>query len=88
MGLGDNRSLANLEENPYAVFFTVEGAPVGMQTPGWRLYLKVKDIQRQGPVLEAIREAIAKAVGEAAAQMIHAGVVFEVTEVRSLMDAK
>jgi predicted pyridoxine 5'-phosphate oxidase superfamily flavin-nucleotide-binding protein len=85
MGLGANRSLANLEQNPQAVFFTVEQAPVGMGTPGWRLYLQARDIQRQGPVLDAVREAIAKAAGPQAAQMIQAGVVFTVTEVRPLL---
>jgi len=85
MGLAGNRSLKNLEENPYAVFFTIEKAPVDFQTPGWRLYLKVREIQREGAVLDAIREAIAKFVSPDAAKMIQAGVVFEVNEIRPLM---
>ncbi len=86
MGLMENLSLANLEQNPLAVFFTVESAPVGFQTPGWRLYLKAKEIQRQGAVLDAVKEAIGKVAGPQAAQMIKAGVVFEVTRVRSLTE--
>jgi hypothetical protein len=85
MGLGENRSLANLEQNPLAVFFTVEKAPVDFQTPGYRLYLKARDIQRQGPILDAVREAIAALAGADAAKMMKAGVVFEVTEVRPLV---
>lgn len=86
MGLSGNRSLANLEANPYAVFFTVEEAPVGFDTPGWRLYLEVKEIVREGPLLAQVREAIAAAAGEAAAAMIQAGVRFEVIETRPLVD--
>jgi len=85
MGLMANRSLKNLEQNPHAVFFAVEQAPVQFTTPGWRLYLKVKEIQKQGPVLEAVRQAIAAKAGQKAADMIQAGVVFEVTEVRALV---
>jgi hypothetical protein len=86
MGMMANRSLANLEQNPLAVFFTVEKAPVDFQTPGYRLYLKVKEIQKQGPMLDGIREAIAAKAGADAAKAIQAGVVFEVTSVRGLVD--
>lgn len=85
MGLGENRTLANLEQNPLAVFFIVEKAPVDFQTPGFRLYLKARDIQRQGPILDAVRQAIAAVAGPEAAKMMQAGVVFEVTEVRGLV---
>jgi len=45
MGLGSNRTLKNLEENPLAVFFCVSEGPVTFKTPGCRLYLKVREIQ-------------------------------------------
>ena len=86
VGLGNNRSLANLEQNPLAAFFMVEKAPVEFTTPGFRLYLKVSEIQRQGPVLDGIRQAIAAKAGEKASQMIQAGVVFQVTDIRPLVD--
>jgi hypothetical protein len=86
MGLGENRSLKNLMENPHAAYFTVETSPVSIQTPGWRLYLTVKEIQRQGPVVDGVKKAIADAAGEAAAAMIVAGVVLTVDEVRPLVD--
>jgi hypothetical protein len=86
MGLGSNRTLKNLEENPQAVFFCVTESPVTFKTPGYRLYLKVREIQKEGPVLDGVKEAIAKHAGPEAAKMIVAGVVFDVTEVRPLVD--
>jgi hypothetical protein len=85
MGLAENRTLKNLESNPQAVFFCVEDTPVSFQTKGYRLYLKVKDMQRQGPVLDSIREMIAEKAGPQAAQMISAGITFEVIDVRPLL---
>lgn len=84
MGLGNNRTLKNLEENPLAVFFCVEESPVSFKTPGCRLDLKVREIQREGSLYEGVRDAIAKGAGPKAAEMIVAGVSFEVTDVRPL----
>ncbi len=86
MGLGSNRTLKNLEENPLAVFFCVAEGPVTFKTPGYRLYLKVREIQKEGSVLDGVKEAIAKHAGPEAAKMIAAGVVFDITEVRPLVD--
>ncbi len=86
MGLGSNRTLKNLEENSLAVFFYVSEGHVSFKTPGYRLYLKVREIQKEGSVLDGVKEAIAKHAGPGAAKMIVAGVVFEVTEVRPLVD--
>jgi predicted pyridoxine 5'-phosphate oxidase superfamily flavin-nucleotide-binding protein len=86
MGMMPNRSLTNLEQNPLAVFFAIEKAPVEFQTPGYRLYLKVKEIQKEGPILDAVKEAIAAKAGPDAAKMIQAGVVFDVTSVRAMVD--
>jgi len=86
MGMMENRSLANLEVNPYAVFFTVKEAPVGFTTPGWRLYLECKQIDREGEVLAKVKKAVAAGAGEKAAAGIKAGVVFEVTKIRPLVD--
>ncbi|MCB2189309.1 MAG: pyridoxamine 5'-phosphate oxidase family protein [Deltaproteobacteria bacterium] len=86
VGLAQNRTLANLAENPHAVFFCVEPGPVGFDTPGCRLYLKVKEIQEKGPVLNAIKKAIAEHAGEAAANMMFAAVIFDVVKLRPVMD--
>lgn len=86
LGLGNNRSLNNLEENPLAVFFCITECPVSFQTPGYRLYLKAREIQRQGEMLDQMKAKIAEFAGQDAAQMIVACVAFEVTEVRPLVD--
>jgi hypothetical protein len=85
MGLGSNRTLHNLEENPLAVFFCIAESPVTFTTPGYRLYLKVREIQKEGPIIDGVKNAIAEVAGAEAAKMIAAGVVFEVTEIRPLV---
>ena len=49
-------------------------------------YLKAKEIQKEGPLLDDIKKAIADLAGEDAAKMIVAGVAFEVTGTRALVD--
>jgi hypothetical protein len=86
IGLAKNRTLKNLEVNPHAVFFCLEeSAPVSFTSKGYRLYLKVRELQTSGAQLDAIRDAIAKAAGPGAAKMIAAAVVFDVTEIRPLI---
>ena len=85
MGLGSNRTLKNLEENPLAVFFCVAESPVTFTTPGYRLYLKVREIQNAGSIFDVVKKAIAEHAGPDAAKMIVAGVLFDVTEVRPLL---
>ncbi len=85
MGLGGNRSLKNLEQNPRAVFLAIAESPVTFTTPGYRLYLDVKEIQKEGPILDGVRGMIAKHAGDDAAKMIRAAVIFEVTEIRRLL---
>ena len=86
LGMSNNRSLNNLKENPLAVLFCVTESPVNINTVGIRLYLKLKEIQEQGPFFDAIKGAILKHAGENAAKMIMAAVSFDVTEIRNLMD--
>lgn len=85
VGLTSNRTLKNLEENPLAVFFVVKEGPVTHKTPGYRCYLKVRGIHREGPVLDEVKEFISKFAGPEAAGRMKAGVVFDVTEIRSLV---
>jgi hypothetical protein len=82
LGLGKNRSLKNLEENPLAALFCVTESTLGFQTPGMRLYLKVKGIQKAGLLFDAITTAIAEDAGAHAAKMIVAAAAFEVTDIR------
>lgn len=85
LGLGNNRSLKNLEENQLAVLFCVTESPVTFKTPGYRLYLKARNIQKEGPLLDGVKKAIAEHAGQDAAKMIVAAVAFEVTEIRPLV---
>ena len=86
MGLGSNRTLKNLSENPKAVFLAITESPVSLDTPGYRLYLDVQKIEKEGPLLDGIREKIAEHAGAEAAKMMVAGVVFNITDIRSLLE--
>lgn len=86
LGMADNRSLKNLRENSKAVLFVVTESPVNVNTVGIRLYLKIKEIQEQGPLFDDVKEGILKHAGKSAAAMIVAAASFTVTEIRGLMD--
>ena len=56
MGLGENRTLEYLQENPNAVFVIVEqGKPI-MDRKGLRVYLKMKEYPTSGKMLECLQE--------------------------------
>jgi hypothetical protein len=86
MGLGKNRTLANLQQNPNAVFLIMEPSADFTDWKGIRVYLKAESIATVGPVFDTFRLRMAKVAGEEAAKMIHAVVNFSVTEVRPLID--
>ena len=86
LGMSDNRSLKNLRENPLAVLFCVTESPVTFNTVGIRLYLKLKEVQEEGPFFDAVKGAILKNAGERAASILGAAVAFDVTEIRNLVD--
>jgi len=86
MGLGKNRSLANLQQNPHAVYLIMEPGATLMDWKGIRVYLKAQSIATSGPVLDTFKAQMAKVTGEEATKMISAAVSFSVTEVRPLID--
>jgi hypothetical protein len=86
MGLGKNRTLANLQQNPHAVYLIMESGATLMDWKGIRVYLKAQKITTSGPVLDTFKAQMAKVAGEEAAKMIYATVNFEVSEVRPLID--
>ena len=86
MGLGKNRTLANLRQNPHAIFLIMEPSADFLDWKGIRVYLKAENIATIGPVFDTFRAGMAKVAGEEAAEMIHAVVSFSVTEVRPLVD--
>jgi hypothetical protein len=86
MGIGKNRTFANLQENPHAVFMIMEPGKVISEWKGVRVYLKMKEYQTSGETLDQIKTQIAQRAGEAAAKIIYAAVIFEVNEVRPFAD--
>ena len=86
MGIGKNRTLANLQQNPQAVYLIMEPGPTLRDWKGIRVYLKAQNIAISGPMLDTFKAQMAKVAGEEATKMIHAAVVFLVTEVRPLVD--
>jgi Pyridoxamine 5'-phosphate oxidase len=86
MGLGKNRTLTNLQQNPYAMYLIMEPGATILDWKGIRVYLKVQNISTSGPVLDTFKAQMAKVTGEEAAKMIYAVVSFSVTEVRPLID--
>ncbi|HTY24585.1 MAG TPA: pyridoxamine 5'-phosphate oxidase family protein [Desulfomonilaceae bacterium] len=86
MGIGKTRSLANLQENPSAVFLIMEPGKTMSDWKGVRVYLKMTECQTSGEKLDSLKAKIAAAAGEAAAKMLHAAVTFQIEEIRPLAD--
>jgi len=86
MALGNNRSFANLLQNPYAAFMIFEPGMALSDWKGIRIYLKMKEYQTSGEKVEMMRTQVAQMAGEEPAKMVHAAVTFEVQEIRPLVD--
>jgi hypothetical protein len=86
VGLGKNRTLSNLQQNPHAVFLVMEPGATLADWKGIRVYLEVKNIAKSGPVLDNYKAQMAKVAGEDAAKMMAAVVKFGIVEVRPLID--
>lgn len=86
MGLGNNRTFANLQANPSAVFMVMEPGQSIVDWKGVRIYVKMTECQTAGQKLDDMRATIAQHGGKNAAKMIHAAVTFEIQEVRPLAD--
>jgi hypothetical protein len=86
MGLRENRTFANLQENPFAVFMIMEPGKTSTEWRGLRVYLKMTGFKTEGEELASIRTQIAARAGEAAAKTIHAAVTFDVYDIRPLVD--
>lgn len=95
-----NRTLANLMENPHAVYIimeqcvespreeniNLEPGSFAMDWKGVRVYMKMKEYMTSGELLDMIRSQAANFVGEEAAKILYAAVIFEIYEVRPLVD--
>ena len=85
MGIGNNRSFKNLQENPKAAYIVLEPGNSVAEWKGVRVYLKAESIELEGSLIDGIKENIAKMAGKQAADGIHAGIRFKITEVRNLI---
>jgi predicted pyridoxine 5'-phosphate oxidase superfamily flavin-nucleotide-binding protein len=83
--LGDNRSIANLKDNPYAACMITLHGKTGMAQEGCRLYLKVQDIVDGGAQWEKTKARIQARIG-AGADMLRHLVRFEIVEARPILD--
>jgi hypothetical protein len=86
MGIGKNRSLKNLKENPRAAFIVMEPGETVADWSGARVYLEAQTVDQEGEFYEDIKANIAKMAGQEAAGMIFAGIRFKITEVRPILD--
>jgi len=86
LGSGANRTLANLRQNPYAVYMIMEPGEIIFDWKGIRVYMKLKDLATYGPAFDDYMAGLVKIAGEAAASMIKALATFEVVEIRPLVD--
>ena len=86
MGIGKNRSLANLKENPHAVFIVMEPGETVMDWKGARVYLEVLDVETGGGFFDLIKNNPTQAAGKAAGDMIVAAIRFKIVEIRPILD--
>ena len=82
----NNRTFANLQENPHAMYTIMESGESITDWKGIRVYMKLKEYATSGELLDMIRTQAANFVGEEGAKMIHAALTFEVYEVRPIVD--
>jgi hypothetical protein len=87
MSLRNNRTFANLQENPYAVFVIMEPGKTMPEWKGVRVYMKMTDCQTSGPKLEELKAQTAQRAGAEVANLVYAAVTFEIYEVRPFVDA-
>jgi hypothetical protein len=86
MTLRKSRTFANLQENPHAVMVIMEPGETEYDWKGVRVYMKMTDCRTSGEKLETLRTQVKERAGDDAAKLVHAAVVFEVYEVRPLVD--
>ena len=86
IGMGNNRSLNNLQKNPRAALMMIIPGANLLAFQGIRLYLELKTIERAGPLLDDIRAEAGIHAGRAAARMIQQALTFRIIESRPLVD--
>lgn len=84
-GMGDNRTFANLKENPRAACLVKVEGTTGLQMEGCRLYLKLKSIHDGGEMFDNFISKLRAKIGPAADMLKHV-VIFEITGARPVVD--
>ncbi len=87
ISLRNNRTFANLQENPYAVFAIMEPGKTAQEWKGVRVYLRMVKYETSGELLDKFKAQLAKRVSEEVAKLAYAAVTFELYEVRPIIDA-
>jgi len=85
MMLGDNRTWANLAENPNAALLVILHGGVGMGMKGCRLYLKLRETADSGEKFDSLIGPIRERIGRGADILKHY-VEFEITGARPILD--
>jgi hypothetical protein len=83
--LGDNRTYANLKENPHAALLVVLPGNTGMKTEGCRIYLKLKSIADSADMFDQMKACVLAKVGNVANMLKHL-VVFDIIKTRPIID--
>ena len=86
MSTRKNKTFANLQENPFAVFMIMEPGKTVSEWRGLRVYLKMTGYKTDGEELTGFRKQVAARAGEESAKAIYAAVEFEVYDIRPLVD--
>lgn len=79
-GPGGKGTLANLRQDPNAVFMIVEPGASIMDWGGIRVYMTLRDLTTAGPALDAYLAVMIRVAGEGVASMRKALATFEVIQ--------
>ena len=85
MMLGDNRTYANLQQNPSAALMVTMHGTTGFGMKGCRLYLKLAYMKDEGEEFDQVHSAIRERIGDAADMLKHL-VMFDILEARPIVD--
>ena len=86
IGMGNNRSLKNLQQNPKATLLIIIPGENILSFQGARIYLECHTIEDSGTLLDEMRTAASAQIGKAAAGMIQQVLTFNIVECRDLVD--
>ena len=86
VGLGNNRTLANLKLNPHATLLLATPGPSVFNWQGARIYLKLTELLESGVLFDETIAQIERDAGKMAARMIKTVATLTITEVRPIVD--